>query len=192
MPGIYQVNVKGEQVFYASEDGQFILTGKMYQVANGKVTDIVQLKQSLTNIQKIKQVPSQDTIVYPAIGPKKYQLNVFTDIDCPYCAKLHQEIPKLNEQGVEVVYLAFPRAGVNSPSFSKITSVWCNDNRQQSINLMYQNSQIDIVDCDDYAVRAQYQLALQLGIQGTPAIFFEDGKMMYGYHSAENLIDMMK
>jgi thiol:disulfide interchange protein DsbC len=189
--GIYQVSVSGNQVFYTSEDGQFIFTGKMYQVANGKVTDVQQLQQSLANIKRIQQVPDQNTIVYPAQGPTKYQLNIFTDVDCPYCAKLHQEIPALNASGVKVRYLAYPRAGLESSSFSKIASVWCSDTPKQSLDLMYQNIVTDAAECDNSAIKAQYQLALELGIQGTPAIFFKDGKMMYGFHSAADLLKMV-
>ncbi|MGJ8681825.1 DsbC family protein [Paraglaciecola sp.] len=190
--GIYQVSVQGNKVFYSSEDGQYIFTGQMFKVAGGKVTDVVQLKQSQKNIQKIKQVPKKNTIVYPATGVKKHQLNVFTDVDCPYCAKLHQEIPKLNAMGVEVVYLAFPRAGIHSPSFSKIASVWCSETPKQSINKMYQNQTMDLLECDDTAIIAQHQLALDLSLKGTPAIFFEDGKIMYGFHKAESLLDMLE
>ncbi|MCF2949380.1 DsbC family protein [Paraglaciecola aquimarina] len=190
--GIYQVSVGADQAFYTSEDGQFILTGKMFQVANGKATDVVQIKQSLAHIKKIQQVPSHDTIVYPATTAQKYQLKIFTDVDCPYCAKLHKEIPKLNALGVEVVYLAFPRAGIDSPSFSKIASVWCSENRQKSMDLMYHNNQSTLKNCDNTAVKAQYELAKQLGLQGTPATFFADGKMMNGYHSAESLLEMLQ
>jgi thiol:disulfide interchange protein DsbC len=192
MAGVYQVSVNGNQVFYSSGDGQYIFTGKMFKVANGKVTDIVQVKQSLLNISKIKQVPPQDTIVYPATGTKKHQLYVFTDVDCPYCAKLHKEIPKLNQLGVEVVYLAFPRAGLESPSFSKIASVWCADSPKQNMQKMFNGDYMDLIDCDDKAITSQYYLAKQLGIEGTPATFFEDGKMMYGFHSAEDLIQMLE
>lgn len=192
MAGVYQVSVNGNQVFYSSGNGEFIFTGKMFKVADGKVTDIVQVKQSLQNISQIKQVPKKNTIVYPAQGPKKHQLFVFTDVDCPYCAKLHKEVPKLNNMGVEVVYLAFPRAGLESPSFSKIVSVWCSKNPKQNIEKMYSGEYMDLIDCDDQAISSQYYLAKQLGIEGTPATFFEDGKMMYGYHSADDLIEMLK
>ena len=52
-------------------------------------------------------------IVFSPAEPAKGYINVFTDITCGYCRKLHLEMDDLNRRGVEVRYLAFPR-GVSS------------------------------------------------------------------------------
>ena len=38
-------------------------------------------------------------------------MTVFTDSSCPYCQKLHNEIPDLLENNVEVRYVLFSRNG---------------------------------------------------------------------------------
>ena len=41
-------------------------------------------------------------------------VTVFTDVDCPYCARLHDRVAEYNALGIEIRYLAFPRAGIPS------------------------------------------------------------------------------
>ena len=45
--------------------------------------------------------------------------------------------------------------------------------------------------CDN-AVAAQFQLGQAVGVQGTPAVFTEDGEEIGGYIPAPELIKMLK
>ena len=38
-------------------------------------------------------------------------MTVFTDIDCPYCAKLHSQIKQYEDEGIRVRYMLFPVPG---------------------------------------------------------------------------------
>ena len=67
----------------------------------------------------------EETMIVFAPEEVKYTVTVFTDIDCPYCARLHREVKELNDNGIKVRYLAFPRAGIPSSSYDKTVSVWC-------------------------------------------------------------------
>ena len=40
-------------------------------------------------------------VSFPA-DDEKYRVMVFTDIDCPYCRKLHREMDAYHEQGITV------------------------------------------------------------------------------------------
>ena len=42
--------------------------------------------------------------------------------------------------------------------------------------------------CADNPIAAQYQLGQELGVRGTPAIVTEDGQMIPGYQSADELM----
>ena len=59
---------------------------------------------------------------------------MFTDVTCFYCQKLHKEVPELNKRGVEVRYLAYPRAGCGfSEVIKQLASAWCADNPQETL-----------------------------------------------------------
>lgn len=126
-----------------------------------------------------------DMIAYAPKAPKAV-VTVFTDLDCGYCRKLHAEIPRLLELGIELRYLAYPRHGVGSASYRKMESVWCSKNRQSAMSKAMHGEAIPNTHCA-HSLAAQFALAQQLGISGTPTLIFEDGTVWGGYLSAEKL-----
>ena len=124
-------------------------------------------------------------IVYPAEN-EKTKVTVFTDIDCPYCVKLHREMADYNAEGITIRYMAFPRAGIGSPSYKKTVNVWCSDNPAQAMSDAKEKKTIPDKTCDN-PVAQQYQLGQALGVNGTPSMFLENGSSLPGYVPAKNL-----
>lgn len=113
---------------------------------------------------------------------------MFTDIDCPYCRKLHDEVPQLNEYGITVNYYAFPRSGPNTASFRKYESVWCADDQQAAMDAAKAGRKVADASCEN-PVREQFELGSRVGVTGTPAIVLEDGNMVRGYVPAQRLAE---
>jgi len=135
-------------------------------------------------------VALEDMAVFPATGERKAVIEVFTDVDCPYCRKLHQEVPKLNQMGVEVRYLAYPRAGVGSPGYDKLVTAWCSTDRRDAITRLKRGEQLPKKTCKN-PVAQEYELGHAVGLEGTPAIVLEDGRMLPGYMSATELSQVL-
>ena len=116
-----------------------------------------------------------------------------TDIDCAYCRQLADEMPQLVQAGVEVRYLAFPRTGVDSPSWDKAVSVWCARDRRIAYQLAMKGNPVAAPDasCDSRPVLAGYEFAHKLGLDGTPVIFTEDGHLIDGYVPADQLVKLL-
>ena len=125
-------------------------------------------------------------IVYGPENPKRY-VTVFTDIDCGYCRKLHNEVPELNAAGIQVRYLAFPRAGIGSNSHNKYVSVWCNDDPQASLTKAKSGRPVAKATCEN-PIAETYRLGQQIGVRGTPMIIYDDGKITPGYLPSKELI----
>jgi len=123
----------------------------------------------------------------------KYTVTVFTDIDCPYCRKLHDEMEAYNKLGISIRYLAYPRAGVGSKSYDKIVAAWCSKDPKAAITLAKAGKEIkkELEDCND-PVREHMDLVRVLGVTGTPALIFEDGTLVPGYVPAQRLITMLE
>jgi thiol:disulfide interchange protein DsbC len=117
----------------------------------------------------------------------KHRVTVFTDIDCQYCRRLHQEMAELNGMGIEVRYLLFPRAGVGSKSYDKAVTVWCSANRQQALTDSKAGKNLPNKTCDN-PVDKHMALVEKLGITGTPTMVLEDGSMIPGYVPAARLL----
>ncbi|MEM7018415.1 MAG: DsbC family protein [Pseudomonadota bacterium] len=188
LPNIYEVAVQGD-VFYIDATGRYI-------IYEGNLLDLKDDAKNLTASRKkelrnglVAELDEKDMVVF---APKdtKHTLTVFTDVDCGYCVKLHQEVQKLNAAGIKVRYMAFPRSGIGSPTYTTMVSVWCAQDKQQAMNDAKASKKIQTASCK-HPIQEQYQLGQQLGVRGTPALLMPDGELLPGYAPADKLIQYM-
>ena len=125
-------------------------------------------------------------VVFSAIGEEKAHISVFTDVDCGYCRMLHREVPKLNDMGVTVRYLAYPRAGVGSESYEKLVNIWCSADPQEWMTKAKQGMEVPENKCAN-PVAEHFQLGNSVGVRGTPSIVLDNGKFIPGYLTADKL-----
>ena len=186
VPGIYALELGGGAVFYGTEDGRYLFSGDMYELGETDLINLAELDRTAKRQSLIAEVALQDMVVFAPEGEAKAVVTVFTDVDCGYCQKLHLEVPKLNAMGIEVRYLAYPRAGVGSASYEKIVSAWCSDDPNNAITRLKARQTIPTLSCEN-PVAAQFDLGRRLGVTGTPSIILEDGRLLPGYVPAEEL-----
>lgn len=190
VPNMVAVELAGGTMLYATADGQYFIAGELYEVGEQELVNLTAARYTAQRKAKLEQVDPADMVIFSAEGERKAVINVFTDVDCGFCRKLHLEVPKLNEMGVEVRYLAYPRAGIGSESYDKIVSAWCSEDPNDAITRLKRGEQVPERTCEN-PVAAQFALGQELGIRGTPAIMFEDGTLLPGYVPAEELISAL-
>jgi thiol:disulfide interchange protein DsbC len=186
LPGIYELKLAGGTVFYGTEDGKYLFAGDLYELGETDLVNLSDIGRSSDRRDLMAAVAVDDMVVFPANGETKAFISVFTDVDCGYCRKLHLEVPALNELGIEVRYLAYPRAGIGSPSYVKIVSAWCADDRNGAITELKAGNEIPQQSCEN-PVAAQFNLGQEVGVTGTPAIVLEDGRLLPGFAPAADL-----
>ncbi len=182
MPGIYEV-IFGTSIFYFNKDASLMFKGDLIDMKNQ--VNLTEEKRSGGRVALINAAGEENMLVYPAKN-EKYKVTVFTDIDCPYCVKLHHEMKDYNDAGITVRYMAYPRAGVGSPSYDKIVSVWCSKDRKQAMSDAKDGKAIEKKKCVN-PVAKQLDIGQAVGVRGTPAIFLSDGTMLPGYVPAARL-----
>ena len=186
VPGFYQVQVAGGPLLHVREGGEYFFDGSLYQARPGVFVNLSEQELVAQRRQAIAAVPVGDTIVFaPADGKVRGVLNVFTDIDCGYCRKLHKNVPQMNAMGIEVRYLAFPRAGIGSESYHKAVTAWCAADRQGALTRFKNGEPVELAECENSPVAAQFDLGQEMGVNGTPASVLADGTLVPGYHSPE-------
>lgn len=186
VPGLYAVEVAGGPTIYVSADGGHFVAGDMFAVGKGGFVNLAEQGRQDTRRQMLAELSPADMIVFAPEDPKA-TVTVFTDVDCGYCRKLHQEVPELNRLGIAVRYLAYPRAGVGSPSYNKIASAWCSADPKDAITRLKRGEQIKENVCADNPVAEQMLLGERAGVTGTPALVLEDGTLLPGYRTAAQL-----
>lgn len=177
VPGLYEL-VVGTQVVYITEDARLALQGRLLDLEEG--TDLTEPVISAARLARIEGVPESKMIVFEPEGEVKHTLTTFTDIDCPYCRRLHAEMDQINDLGIRVRYMLYPRAGPSSESYRKAVDVWCAEDRNEAMTLAKAGQAIPRLDCPN-PVLEHMQLALDLGLTGTPFSITETGAVIAGY-----------
>ena len=186
--GILEVQLADGPVVYVTEDGRHFFLGDMYSISKSGLRNVSELKREKNRVEILSQVDLDDMIIFPPTKNLRAAITVFTDITCFYCQKLHREVPALNARGVEVRYLAYPRAGIGSDGYKKLASAWCAKDRLETLTKLKAGESLPTNVCPGNPVASQFGLGKELDVRGTPAIITEDGKMIPGYRSAEDLI----
>lgn len=185
--GLYEVTM-GSNIYYASEDGKYLFQGRVVDVANR--TDITAEKLGAVRKAALAKVGENNMIVFkPKIA--KYNVYIFTDIDCGYCRKLHSEIDQYLAEGITINYLFLPRAGKPSDSYDKAVSVWCAKDRNKALTAAKKNETLESNTCTN-PVDAHMKLAAEFDIKGTPFIISNKGNTYPGYLSAKELAEALR
>ncbi|QIZ77451.1 bifunctional protein-disulfide isomerase/oxidoreductase DsbC [Ferrimonas lipolytica] len=187
---IYQV-YSDKGVFYVTADGSKMFHGNLYDLDNG-LTNLTDQAMSEVRRQELAATAGT-TIDYPA-QDEKYVVNVFTDISCGYCRKLHNEMAEYNALGITVRYLAYPRNGRNAPAWQQMEQVWCAADPQDALDNAKANIKMSGTSNCDAAqnVAMHHSLGGSFGLSGTPAIVLEDGTMLGGYLPPAKLLDVLE
>jgi thiol:disulfide interchange protein DsbC len=185
--GLFEVLV-GANIYYVSEDGKYLLQGRLVDVAARK--DLTEAKLNVTRKLAIEKMGQANMIVFkPKIT--KYTVTIFTDIDCGYCRKLHSEIDQYLAQGITIQYLFFPRAGKGSDSYNKAVSVWCAEDRNAALTAAKKDQKLPEKTCDN-PIDEHMQLAAEFDVKGTPMIISENGNVYPGYLPAKQLVEALE
>ena len=183
VPGLYEVR-SGSDVGYVSVDGRFYLDGDIFDMQTRD--NLTEARRQQGRLDLLSRISDADAIVFTPQGPIKHTLTVFTDIDCQYCRRMHQEMAEMNRLGIQVRYLMYPRNGPDTDSWHKAEAVWCSANRRDALTRAKKGEVIKAPACKA-PIAKQYALGREMGIRGTPAIITDKGEYVDHYVPAAEL-----
>ncbi len=186
--GLYEIR-SGAEVGYVSFDGRFYVDGDVFDM-NSKANLTEKVRQE-GRLDLMAQISDDDAIIFAPAGPVRHTLTVFTDIDCTYCRRMHQEIGELNRLGIRVRYVFYPRSGPDTESWRKAEAVWCSADRRDALTRAKRGETIQSKPCKS-PVAEQYALGRQLGIHGTPGIVTDRGEYLAGYLPAASMAEYLE
>ncbi|MBE9540141.1 MAG: DsbC family protein [Proteobacteria bacterium] len=188
IPGLYEVQFINGPLIYSTTKGDFFIVGDIFGVGPTGYVNLAEKRRDGERVEQLAALDVDDMIVFSPGGEKRASVTVFTDVSCFYCQKLHKEVPELNKRGVEVRYLAYPRAGVGSEAYRQLASAWCADDKLATMTALKNRETVPENVCEGNPVADQYLLGQKMGVRGTPAIVTETGQMIPGYQSADDLM----
>ena len=174
-----------KQIYYATNDGKYLIVGNVINLnTKESITENTKMNQRLSIIDSI------DMKNYMIFKPKKtdHILTIFTDTSCPYCQKLHNEIPDLLENNIEIRYVLFSRNGNDVDAYQQLVSAWCSADKIDALEDLFAGDILDDASNCENPIARNFDYAGSLSVEGTPTIFLEDGRIIPGYQNYKNIL----
>lgn len=188
IPGVWELTRAGE-IAYVSADGKYAISGDLVELNTN--TNLTEEHRRELRLRLLAAIPESDMVIFGPRDPK-YTITVFTDVDCPYCRKLHSQIGEYNALGVRVRYLPYPRTGPNTSSWTKAEQVWCSVDRNAALTRAKLGEELKSKVCANNPVARSWALGQEFEIEGTPAIIMANGEMLPGYVPPDALVKHLK
>jgi len=179
LPEIYQVVLSSGEQLFITADAEHFVVGDLYQASEDGLVNLSEQMRNDSRREQIAAIDDKDKIIFKPEQTKAI-VTVFTDVDCTYCQRLHSQIDDYMAEGIEIQYLAYPRAGIGSDSYDKIVTAWCSDDRQAALTQLKSGTSLPAKTCDN-PVASEFLLGGKVGGTGTPALVTAAGKLIPGY-----------
>lgn len=173
MKGLFEIQM-GKTIAYTDKDGRLFIVGHMYDPAHN--VDLTAERLADINRVNWKDLPLSDAIVS---GPEDgLKVAIFTDPECPYCKQLEEMLK--DTPGIRAYTFLFPLESIHPDARAKAESIWCAKDRHAALlDVMLNGKALKPGTCDT-PIDRNIQLAQKLGINGTPGLISEAGRIMAG------------
>lgn len=190
--GLYEITIQQgnrQMAAYIDFSKKLILTGRIYDIASRKImTPLpaeIPMKLSKAQFERLK--PGGSLIMGNRNGTK--HMYVFTDPDCPYCKRLHAELKKLasSEPDLAICIKMYPLR-MHPGAYDKARVILVSGSLD-TLDKAFAGGKLPApVEKDSKkTVDETIQLAKSLGIEGTPALVFPDGRLVIGFRNAQDM-----
>ncbi len=185
--GVFELS-HGTDISYVTADAKYVFSGDLYRVTvQGDFPNLTEVRRRGLRLTEVATMSEKQMLLF---GPAdaKHTITVFTDIDCPWCRKMHAQVADYNKLGIRVRYLFYPRTGPNTESWFKADAVWCAKDRKKALTQAKLDQAIEMKKCADSPVAQSYQLGRELGLTGTPGVVLDTGELVPGYLPPDRML----
>jgi thiol:disulfide interchange protein DsbC len=185
--GLYEVLVAGKLV-YVDQTGDYLLPGPLVETKTK--ANLTQKRLDDLHAIKFDSLPFDKAIsVVKGSGARKVAL--FSDPDCPFCKRLEKELALLDN--VTIYVFLNPITSLHPEAMERANEIWCSADRAQSWRdyMLEGKKPAEAVKCDT-PVNDILALSEKIGVDGTPALVFPNGKRVDGALSAAQIEDLLK
>ena len=179
--------------FLLSDDAQYITDGEISVIKNGQFIGLDEQFEKRKNQSVFATLDANQLITYPATSAEKAVIYVATDVNCPYCRRLHHQMPMLNAKGVTVKTIGYP---IYDASPEQMRGIWCQgteDSRRKALDkAMLQGKMTSApASCKADPVTPNREKAAGLAVMATPAIYREDGVLFQASFESPEFLEFL-
>lgn len=195
--GLYEITVQQgnrQAVAYLDFGKKLLVPGPIFDVTTKKsLTPPPEELPKILSKAELDKIPLKDSIVMG--NPKgAKRLIVFTDPLCPFCVRLHGELKKLVvlEPDLAIYIKMFPLK-MHPEAYDK-ARVILGSNSLEMLDKAFAKQALPTPGSNDpkEPVDETLKIGESLGIDGTPAMIFPDGRLVSGARDVETLRKMLE
>lgn len=179
--------------FLLSDDAQYITDGEISVIENGQFIGLDATFEKLKNQSALSTLDTKQLITYPATSAEKAVIYVATDVNCPYCRRLHKQMPMLNAKGVTIKTIGYP---IYEESPEQMRGIWCQgneDSRRKALDqaMLHGKMTPAPASCKTDDVAGNREKAAGLAVIATPAIYREDGVLFQASFESPEFLEFL-
>ncbi len=172
IPGLFEVRFGGTEILYSDAKGEHVLQGALIETKT--LTNLTEERIEKLTAVEFGALPLKDAFVIKQ-GNGSRKMAVFVDPNCGYCKRFERDLVALKD--VTIYTFIMPILGPDSTV--KARNIWCSKEaaktwRAWMIDGVTPPRQMGTA-CDASALDRNLDFGRKVRINGTPAIFFEDG-----------------
>lgn len=191
VPGMWVAEVeKGDKKLpvYIDFSKQYLVSGNVIRLDDKE--NLTRQRSAQMNKVDFSRIPLDDALLLGKPSAKT-KVVVFTDPECPYCKKLHDELKEVVRIDPNIAFLIklFPlKMHPNAYGISK--SIVCHDS-MELLELSFAGKPVPPANCDTKVIDQTLALGPELGVRSTPTLIMPDGLVVPGYKKAAALLAMI-
>ncbi len=180
--GLYEVQLE-DQMLYTDAKVAYVLVGSVYDASTKK--NLTEAKMRQLNRVPFESLP-MDLAFKRVKGNGERKLAIFSDADCPYCARLESELKNIDN--VTIYTFLYPIDQLHPDAARKSRIIWCSADKAKAWTEFFDSGKLpdNTGDCDNPVV-ATGALGAKLKVTATPTLVFADGTMVPGALPASQL-----
>ena len=180
--GLYEV-LFDEQLVYTDAKVSYVLVGNVYDTATKKNLTEAKLRE-LSRVA-FDSLPLE-LAMKKVKGNGQRRLAVFSDADCPFCARLENELKSIDN--VTIYTFLYPIDQLHPDAARKSRMIWCAPDRLKAWDAFFESGVLpkNNGDCDN-PLAATGELGQKMRVTATPTLVFADGSVVPGALPAQQL-----
>ena len=180
--GLFEVQFD-EQLIYTDAKVTYVFVGNVYDTATKK--NLTEAKQRELSRIAFDGLPLN--LAFTRVkGNGQRKLAIFSDADCPYCAKLEKELKGIDN--VTIYTFLYPIDTLHPDAARKSRIIWCAPDRVKAWDAFFESGALpkNNGDCDN-PLAATAALGQKLRVSATPTLVFADGSIVPGALPTEQI-----
>ncbi len=178
--GLYEVLLGGEQLIYTDAKVSYVIVGSIVDMDGipAKMTNLTEDRLRVLKRVDVSKIPLEYAFKRVK-GNGKRVLYLFSDIDCPFCERIEENLKGVDN--VTIYTYLLPLDMLHPDAARKSSTIWCAPDRAKAWEDYFSTKKLPDNDgsCETPIKKIQ-EIAEGMGVRGTPALIFVDGTIVPG------------